>query len=376
MEPKQMQDALPEAVYLDTNVLRQVSHGVSNVDFIELRKHLDSIKASLFVPDVVVKEWIQQRVEEVLKQIENLRKGFHNLGHLLNREPGKYEESEEFEATLEREMRQYLDSAGIELVPTPKNIQVETFIEMAVKKVAPFKREGEKGFRDAIILFTIIEHMKGSGYRDAILLSADKIFAEDAVTTRLKNNGLNVLVAKNLADANGQMKKQIDAAVKSFIEEEEQTIKAFLVEHSDQIFDYVLKNAQVSESFLSRREGLIGMDFSVEAVLAVRPKEISKVSLGHTVSNETLPEGVEPITFSVSTEFDLHVREYGLSWLWFFNQPKFPLSEPESFPKTKFRSPAPSVEQRTVTREITVEATILKADDGYSDLQLLRVITY
>lgn len=373
MDPEQTQYVLPEAVYFDTNVLRQVSKGVSNVEFIELRKHLDLIKASLFVPDVVVKEWIQQRVEEVLEQIQNLRKGFRKLGHLLNREPGKYEEPKGFDVTLDAEMRQYLDSAGIKPVPTPRNIPVETLIGMAVKKVAPFERGGEKGFRDTIILFTIIEHMKGSGYTNAILLSADKIFTEDVVTNRLKNEGLNVLVAKNLADANGQVEKLIDEAIKFITEEEEQAIKSFLVKHSTQIFDYVLKNAGVSEQFLSERGGFFGLDH-IESVLAVRPKEISKVSLGHTVRKEPFPKDVQPITISVSTEFDLLVREYALQW--FFNPPKFPISEPESFQKTRFQSPTPSLKQKTVTREITVEATIQKTDGNYSNLQLQRVLTY
>jgi hypothetical protein len=378
MDPEQTRYVLPEAVYLDTNVLRQVSHGESNVEFIELRKNLDLIRASLFVPDVVVKEWVQQRLEEVLEQIENLRKGFRNLGRLLNRGPEKYEEPKELESTLEREMTQYLDSIGMKLVPTPTNIQVDVLIEMAVKKVAPFEKKGEKGFaekgfRDTIILFTIMQHMKANAFKNAILLSADKIFTEDAVTTRFKNNGLNVLVSKNLAEANGQVEKLIDVQIKFITEEEEQAIKSFLVEHSNQIFDYVLKNAKVSELFLSGLGDFFSSDH-IESVLSVRPKGISKVSLGHTVRDEPYPKDIQPITISVSTEFDLLVREYGLPW--FFNRPEFPISEPESFQKTRFQSPTPSLKQKAVTREITVEATIQKTDGNYSNLQMQRVLTY
>lgn len=375
----EQESILPEAVYFDTNVLRQLSSGVSNVDFIELRKQLDLISVGLFAPDVVVKEWIQHRTVEVADEIENIKKASRKLGRLLSQEPLKYEEPKDFETNLESEMKKYLDSIGIKLAPTPKNIEIEMLIEMAVKKEAPFEKPAEekgfaeKGFRDAIILFTIIEHMKNNKFRNAILLSADRIFTKEGVTTRLKNDGLNVLVAGNLADANGQMKKLINTAIKSITEEEEQAIKSFLVEHSNQIFDYVLKNAEVSERFLSERGGMFGLD-RIESVLNVRPKEISKVSLGHTVRKEPLPKDVQPITISVSTEFDLLVREYGLSW--FFNKPKFLLSTPEDFQKVKFQSPTPSVEQKAVTREITVEATILKTADSYSNLQLLRVITY
>jgi len=339
------------------------------------------IGVSLYAPDVVVKELIQYQVEEVTDEMENMKKASQKLGHLLGQEPAKYEELKDFETNLENDKKKYLDSIGMKLVPTPKNIQIEMLIEMAVKKEAPFKKRGEdkafpkEGFRDTIILFTIIEHMKDNQFRNAVLLSADSIFTKDAVTTRLKNDGLNLLVAKDLAEANGIMKKLINNALKSIVEEEKQTIKAFLVEHSNQIFDYVLKNAQVSESFLREFGGWSVMG-SIEEVLTVRPKEIAEVSLGHTVSNETLPEGIEPITFSVSTEFDLLVREFGLSLLRFFNQPKFPLSAPENFPLTKLQYSPPGVEQRTVTREITVEATILEINGNYSDLQLLSVITY
>jgi len=55
------QPILPQALYFDTNALRQLVYGISNVDFVELRKYSEVLDLKFFAPEVVVKEWLNQR---------------------------------------------------------------------------------------------------------------------------------------------------------------------------------------------------------------------------------------------------------------------------------------------------------------------------
>jgi len=55
MSPEKGKTLLSDAVYLDTNVLIDLSHGDTTVDFIELRSLMELNNVGIFVPETVVK---------------------------------------------------------------------------------------------------------------------------------------------------------------------------------------------------------------------------------------------------------------------------------------------------------------------------------
>lgn len=360
---------IPQAIYFDTNVLFNLSHGVKNVDFIELRDLIKNV-IGFYVPEVVVREWIQKRIEETSEGIEKLDNICRSLGRIMNRDPLNYEKPREFEKTIKGVMMKYIIAAGITLIATPNNISLPTLIDMAIKKKAPFQKKREKGFRDAIALFTIIWHMQESKFSNAILLTNDKIFHHEDVMSRFQTNELNINIAPDFTSAKNLIETQIDVIVKAQLEEKKIKLMSFLMTRSEEIFEYVLKNARISERFLKS-------DFKfpviVKKILVVRPKKISNVSLGSTLTEGSQPEGVESVTFSVSTEFDILVDFFFKPLL---DTPKFSLSDPEDFEKMKYQSTPSHVEQTTITRDISVEAKVTIDENKYTNIKLLKVITY
>lgn len=338
---------LSDAVYLDTNVLIDLSHGDTSVDFIELRSLLELDSVGLFVPETVVKEFIQHRIKDTLDQIERLRAASRKIGRLLGRDPLAHEEPQDVETTINEKMMNYLRDTGIELVRTP-DIPLETLIDMAVKKQPPFEEKGEKGFRDAVILFSIIDHMKANSFSNAILVSVDPIFTHKEIIDRFKEKGQNILIGKSFAEAKDQVKKQIDANLRVQGAKKKKDILSFLNTKFETISDYILKNAEASEDFL-KGEFLASGTFSgaIKKVLGIRPREISDAVCGHLMKNELPEEGYQSITFSVSTELDLFVEQHGMLTA-LAKRPRFKLSVPEGLEKLRSGYPESTLRQLTV----------------------------
>jgi predicted nucleic acid-binding protein len=365
---------LSDAVYLDTNVLIDLSHGDTSVDFIELRSLLELHHVGLFVPETVVKEFIQYRIKDTLDQIERLKAASRKIGRLLGRDPLSHEEPQDVEATINEKMMNYLRDTGIEMVKTP-DIPLETLIDMAVKKQPPFEEKGEKGFRDAVILFSIIDHMKTNIFSDAILVSVDPIFNHKEIIDRFKEKGQNVLIGKSFAEAKDQVKRQMDANLRVQGTQRKKDIKSFLNTQFETISDYVLKNAGSTEDFL-KGEFLASGTFSgaIKKVLAIRPREISDAICGYLKKSEPPEEGCESITFSVSTELDLLVEQHGMLTA-LAKRPRFKLSAPEGLEKLRSGYPESALRQITVVRYINIEARVSKDNDHYSKIKLLRIIS-
>lgn len=380
MNSNQKAIGIPDAIYFDTNILLRLSHDISDVDFIEMRHVSRELHIELFAPRVVIREWINKQECKIIDLMSRMKETSQNLGRLLGRSPIEYEELDEVTNCVNKRAMEYLDKAGIKEIPLPKNVQLDTLIEMAVKREAPFEEKGEKGFRDAVILFSIIEHMQANIFAGAILISADKIFTHDYVTARFKNAGLNILVKESFADAKQYINEHIDLLIKSYNETKKKEIKLFLDTKFSDISEYVLQNAKISPLFLQSGglagllsdEKNLGLLDTIKKIKRITPKEISDVSQDILFSEETLEEGAQGVTFSVAVEFTLATEQYNP----YSNQPKFSLSIPEDFERIRYESPLPNETEKIIVRNISLEAIISKKGDSYSDLQILRVNAY
>lgn len=367
---------LPRAIYFDTNALNQLTHGEANVDFVELRQ-ISQGRSGLFVADVVVRELIQLRFREALEQINKIKQGSQRLGHLLFRKSFGYERAESVEETISKEIINFLHSLEIDTIPTP-NIPLETLIEMAIKKHPPFEEKREKGFRDSVILFSILEHVQNNQFLSAMLVTGDQKFSQ-AIIDRFEMCSLDIVTAKNISEAVEKYKAELENQITSLAEEKSRNIKAFLQTQFQAISDYIYEHAEISESFLrggmfNIRDDMVGT--TIKKIVAFRPKEVSKVHLGLLLKpqNEAVPAGFRGITFTVATDIDLIVNQLTLADLF---PPKISVTALEEFEKAKYVSAPPlSDEQMTVNRELTLQAQIKEENETYSDLQILQVLSY
>lgn len=380
---------IPRSIYLDTNILMQLPYWDSNVHFIELREAAKLIHAPLFVPKVVAEELIQRRIETAYEQIGKLKELSSSLGNLLGRDPLGYEQVNDIENKITTIANDFLKRIGLQIIPTPENILIQTLINMAIKREAPFQgigekgERGDKGFKDTIILFTIIEHMRLNGFQDAVLLSADKIYSDPTVQKRFRDEELNIFSARNFTEATQFINKNFDSLAKEFFAEKSKKIKEFLSNKFDEISEYIINNVEISENFLKptglraimiQDHSLDGV--SIKKILRITPREISMALPGLLIEDEPEIKGAESVTFSVSLQVDLVVEEYGFGIL-SYNSAKFPISEPEAFEKIKLQPTIrdSSRKELTVSREITISAYIYLENGQYSKLQISKAYT-
>jgi len=367
----------PTAIYFDTNALNQLVHGETNVDFIELRQ-VSKERVGLFAPDVVVRELVHHRQLEALEQMARIRQASQSLRRLLFRESHDYEDVKDVEDTVRTGVLAFLGSLEILTIPTPQ-IELEVLLDMAIKKDPPFEEKREKGFRDSVILFTILQHMQNNHFSSAILVSGDQVFGHKGVLERFRRRSISISVAKNVNHALEIYKTQIEEALSSFIEETAEQIKSFLGSRFRDISDYIFEHGEISESFI--RGGLFGtseelLGTTVKKILAVHPKAVSRVRLGlvSKEDDEAVPPGWKGITFSVSLDIDLLVNTLRLHDLF---GPRVPIAALEAFEKVKYTYAPPNPdEQITVQRELTIQALLKGLAGTYTDLQLVKVLSY
>lgn len=147
-------------IYLDTNQVFSNKGPLCepfNLSIPDLRKFLDekNIKnVEICLPDIVVRERIQHKIENINKSLEDVNKlirSLNSVGH----------ESEEIEATgdyqkiLEKNATEFLEKNKVIRISAP-SIGKEELIDRAINKMKPFNDKGA-GFKDTLIFLSIIE---------------------------------------------------------------------------------------------------------------------------------------------------------------------------------------------------------------------------
>jgi predicted nucleic acid-binding protein len=134
---------------------------VFNSNLLDIRKFLDEHKLSdvyLAIPDLVVKERLFQRLEDIegaINKIDDVLEKFKNFNIKLDLKSIK---SKNYQEILEKKIDKILKVNKIKVIKTI-DITQEILIKRVLGKVKPF-REGDRGFKDTIIWLSIIEDIK------------------------------------------------------------------------------------------------------------------------------------------------------------------------------------------------------------------------
>lgn len=288
---------------------------------------------------------------------------------------------------VEHVQRSRLKAAGFVEAPTP-SVDARELLPLAVRYVRPFG-EKDRGFKDAMILRTIVEHAKGLAPGPILVVSNDDVFHEPEVRDQLTAAGLTCVVVRNLEAAAASLEAGLDEAGKEYLEEEAERAKAFLETRQTDIFERVMK-AHVTEEFIKGQGPLSTIaTFSFlstfERVRQVRPMGITQVSRGHVLGSRHKVGNRVPITFYVKVAFDVMEREIPVSPLFGGSPPAIPLDAIDyTVPPMRglpglsaFAPAAPVLVDKTYEREIGVEAWLTEDKNGhFARLDIEKVSTW
>ena len=147
-------------IYLDANQVfidRGPIEELFNSSILDLKKFIDDNNLSdvqICLPEIVVKERIQHRIENIENEIETANKAIKQLSS-FQPELKIITKDDNYKKVLEENAKKFIDDNGLEKVDLP-TIDMNTIIDRAINKMKPFNEKGV-GFKDTLIYLSIIE---------------------------------------------------------------------------------------------------------------------------------------------------------------------------------------------------------------------------
>src|SRR5437763_9885333 len=160
----------PRKVFLESTALFRLGSRLENVEFAELQRFRKDLEVELIVAEVSWREYLRRREKEARDSVAKIKQCRSDLA----KHDQIYDELEEAEkraqAHLQNVSQHFLtkmQSFRIAIAPTPA-IDPHMLLEMSLRNESPFEDSqsdsGEKtkemGFRDALIMFTVLENIK------------------------------------------------------------------------------------------------------------------------------------------------------------------------------------------------------------------------
>src|SRR5579864_3660496 len=170
-----------QGVYLDTNVMRGKQWPLPSILLNNFLRLAELCEINRFLPEPVLKEAEEHWFREVKEQIGGLSRAAEQLARLARPvECGPKVEHPSAETLLEK-YRELVDTSvkkyGITRTPFTKRTVEEVF-GFATKYLLPFGPKGEgKGFQDAVIILSVLDHLNASPTDKAFFITSDKDFS-------------------------------------------------------------------------------------------------------------------------------------------------------------------------------------------------------
>lgn len=353
-------------IWLDTNTVRRWNLRLDTAEAHKFFKYVQDFQAATFLPEVVLRELVQAYVDEAtecLKKQANLKKLLANLDLPLEWGQGAPPLTD-LDAHYRKVLARRCAEKSIAVVPVGK-VPLERLLDMAVKRIAPFQQKGERGFRDALIVFCMLAYAQKYGQGRVNLISADKVFKEESVVMLAAEYGVDLDVYESVDSFTEYLDTLLSKFIKQVRQEQAERVRIFLLEHAEEIQRFIENNAEFQEGFLS------GGSFlgAIRRVQKVVLKDITKVT---TVPEDSEEEGIATllVTFEVPLAIELETD----TPLWGPQEPKrYRVGQEVEQAEHFFQLPRRQL--TTVDRSIVCEATAKEQtkDNRLSDLQLKEV---
>ena len=292
---------------MDTSFLRTLRFSLSK-DFrlIGLQDIIQPLGVSIYIPRIVRDELSCAYIEDMERSLNNLQKDIENINKYLDRRSEFHRPSNKkiFFIKVKERIDRNLKEAKIHIFKESlEAIRINGLIDMAVNRKKPFDSEG-RGFKDAIILYSIIEHCKKYGNTEHFFLTHDENdFRDMSIEEIIKRNRVKLTVFFAIDDLVQHLGKVIGEADMFHIERQNR-LRMFLLDKRLEIAKFVLKeidffskkeNPKFSEFVKeSEKHGRkIGQDAEIQSISSPKADYLSK----------TISEGRVMLWFEVDINF-------------------------------------------------------------------------
>lgn len=372
--------SLPKGIYIEASILCQSLKNIIGNDLKKLINLSKENEIPIFITDVTFHEWINKRIEEIENIFNELEKKF---GNSIGFDPKTFKQN--LIKSTEPEAKKNLENSGVSIIKNYEIINLEELIHMAIKKAKPFEKK-DKGFRDAVTLFMILEHAKNQKKGEYIFIVNDNYFYEDKKNENIAENIKNILEKYNVEmtffnkiDLTiSEINERINGLIKLINETQNRHLSRFLREKSSQIIEYIKQNVKFKNTDF--KPGEINRVRKFSSFNTIHPKiNINNYSIKIAPLPKEKKEERVQISFLIIANLDI------LFEIYYSTLTEDELSKiPENFPISLYYSKYPSLErEEEVEMDIKIEGSVYlkkekneegEIEDKYSDLVINNAI--
>ena len=273
---------LPRIIIIESTALFQLGWQLEHVDFSDLLQWKDLLKFSIAVSHVSWLEFMRARykqVDECISKERQLRSSLLKLGQGCTELKAIDDRLVELRRNLENLFQKKLSKLGVQVLPIAK-LDLETLLHMSIENVAPFEEAAEKGFRDSLIMFSILEAIKGRPELNAMVVSADTLFVQGILAKQAEYRTA-LSVVGDLKKAVGYIGGFVDKAVRALRNKEKLEAKELLLKYRPEIEKAVGEIRELS--YFDIPSALSGGH--VERILSLRFNEVESATWKNRTEN-------------------------------------------------------------------------------------------
>jgi hypothetical protein len=292
---------------LETTILRSLPIDIANAQFQDFAKICSDKGIKIAIPEVALNELLYQRKLSLTEGIKKLENSVKSSSFKFSKPIIKYPMGEpEMIENLEKKIRQILAEYSLEIIKTPQ-LDIQVLLRMAVEKIPPFEIKKEKGFRDAAIMFTIMDFAKS--FKDGglhLIISNDKVFTNEEVLKRFEDEGLHVEVTDSIKNTLEDFGKLLSAEISKERKQRSENLRHFLEQQRQQISDWMMSTLSTNTYFLElvlKKD----RDYLVESITWIEVKSFHSLTPGSLSRGGG--EGAVKISFSAKIRITLNAKK-------------------------------------------------------------------
>lgn len=232
-------------IVFETSILFSENFPDISIELKQFFEAINILEFNLYIPKIALKELEQLYIKDVLKQINQINKSYNKLKPYAQEQIFiKLPDEDYLIAVYEKNVMDLLEKYNIKVIESPSLI-TNDLIEKAIKYSPPFK-EDDKGFKDALILESILLYASDKRLNSIILVSGDKIFNSEEIKEDAKKNNINLIIMESLEQVNNYISQHVNKTVREFRKKEEKEVISALNLIRDDIDNYLKGNLEIS----------------------------------------------------------------------------------------------------------------------------------
>lgn len=308
MSGEENKEIFPIAIFLDTNILDSLPENLRSGDLSGLVADADNIGASVYIPDVVAREWLEHRMDKFFHSLENYEKSRSHIKKYFSDVSEFRITVDDFMDNVYRFLISHLKKSGCRLLGPPK-VTINSLTRRAVCKTPPFKN-ANRGFKDELVILSMLKLVRrGRNYKTYVLVTKDNDFLSEELKKRFSRFKVKFDRVNSLQYVRKLLDEKLDAAWKQRKTDLETEVKGFLSGHWDTISQAVVREVEEKgvtwSTIFAYGKDDISRYSNIRKIVKSNPIQIQGVDVG----SEDEDTHEIPVTIGVNTRLSLEVEE-------------------------------------------------------------------